>query len=115
MSGPGPALVRGGEGHGKSTLLRLLAGALPAGGGCLVLRGTGLAEAPQAYRQQVFWEDPRSNAIDALTVRAWLQSLPALHPAWDAPALTTMCRDSAWSRTSTRPSTCCPPAAGARC
>ena len=86
--GTGATLVLGGESSGKTTLLRLMAGALPADGGRLVLRGTVLADAPVAYRQQVFWEDPRSDAIDPLTVRAWLQSLPALHPAWDAQALT---------------------------
>lgn len=85
--GTGATLVLGGESSGKTTLLRLMAGALPADGGRLVLRGTVLADAPVAYRQQVFWEDPRSDAIDPLTVRAWLQSLPALHPAWDAQAL----------------------------
>lgn len=85
--GTGATLVLGGESSGKTTLLRLMAGALPADGGRLVLGGTVLADAPVAYRQQVFWEDPRSDAIDPLTVRAWLQSLPALHPAWDAQAL----------------------------
>ena len=32
-----------------------------------------LADAPRDYRSQVFWEDPRSDVIDPLTVRAWLQ------------------------------------------
>lgn len=85
--GPGATLVQGGESSGKTTLLRLLAGALVPAQGQLVLNGTALAQAPEAYRRQVFWMDPRSDALDALTVRAWLQTLPAQHAAWDAAAL----------------------------
>ena len=85
--GPGATLVQGGESSGKTTLLRLLAGALAPAQGQLVLNGTALAQAPDAYRRQVFWMDPRSDALDALTVRAWLQTLPAQHAAWDAAAL----------------------------
>jgi len=85
--GPGATLVQGGESSGKTTLLRLLSGALAPARGQLVLNGSALAEAPQAYRRQVFWMDPRSDAIDPLTVCDWLQSLPAQHPAWDAQAL----------------------------
>lgn len=85
--GPGATLVQGGESSGKTTLLRLLAGALAPAQGQLVLNGTALVQAPEAYRRQVFWMDPRSDALDALTVRAWLQTLPAQHAAWDAAAL----------------------------
>lgn len=84
---PGATLVQGGESSGKTTLLRLLAGALAPAQGQLELNGTVLAQAPDAYRRQVFWMDPRSDALDALTVRAWLQTLPAQHAAWDAAAL----------------------------
>jgi|SRR3990167_844063 len=85
--GAGATLVQGGESSGKTTLLRLLAGALVPAQGQQVLNGTALAQAPEAYRRQVFWMDPRSDAIDPLTVHDWLQSLPAQHPAWDAQAL----------------------------
>ncbi|MDY0108103.1 MAG: ATP-binding cassette domain-containing protein [Giesbergeria sp.] len=85
--GPGATLVQGGDSSGKTTLLRLLAGALAPAQGHLVLNGSAWADAPQAYRRQVFWMDPRSDAIDPLTVRDWLQSLPAQHAAWDAQAL----------------------------
>ena len=43
--GAGVILVQGGESSGKTTLLRLLAGALAADGGRLALRGTVLADA----------------------------------------------------------------------
>jgi ABC-type transport system involved in cytochrome c biogenesis ATPase subunit len=73
--GPGLTLVRGGEGRGKSTLLRLLAGTAVASTGrlCRVARTT-------------FLENPADPAHDALAASAWLESLRAHLPAWDAPA-----------------------------
>ena len=47
--GTGATLLQGDESSGKTTLLRLLAGVLPAQAGRLVLRGASLADAPQAY------------------------------------------------------------------
>ena len=87
--GAGATLVLGGEGSGKTTLLRLLAGALPANAGTLVLAGVPLvqAPAPQAYQRQVFWQDPRSNALDALTAQVWFDGLRAQYPDWNAAAL----------------------------
>jgi len=85
--GPGATLVRGDDSSGKTTLLRLLAGAQAADAGRLVLCGTKLGRTAAAYRAQVFWEDPRSDVIDPLTVRDWLASLPARYPAWDGQAL----------------------------
>lgn len=87
--GAGATLVCGGESSGKTTLLRLLAAELPPSAGSLCLGQVALADAPQAYRRQVFWADPRSPAMDALIVRAWLQGLPAQYSEWNAPALAT--------------------------
>ena len=57
---PGVSLVRGNESSGKSTLLRLLAGDLAAKAGQLQVDGIPLSTQPAAYRQQVFWTDPRA-------------------------------------------------------
>jgi len=83
----GATLVQGGDGSGKTTLLRLLAGELAAEHGALILAGTVLTSAPEAYRRQVFWQDPRSDGLHALSARTWFESLPAHHGAWDAQAL----------------------------
>ncbi len=83
----GATLVCGGESSGKTTLLRLLAAELQPAVGSLRLGGVALADAPQAYRRQVFWADPRSPAMDALVAQAWLQGLPAQYPGWNAQAL----------------------------
>lgn len=53
LVGPGVTLVRGGDGRGKSTLLRLLAGELPAQAGRLSASGVDLAADPAGYRRQV--------------------------------------------------------------
>ena len=80
---PGVALVLGGDGRGKTTVLELLAGVLAPDAGRLQLGGVFLDEQPEAYRQQVFWIDPRSAAHDALTVTDFLQSVQRAYPDFD--------------------------------
>jgi ABC-type multidrug transport system ATPase subunit len=63
----GVCLVLGGDGCGKTTLLRLLAGELMAQAGTLHIKGVPLAGDAQAYRQQVFWVDPRTSDHDQIT------------------------------------------------
>lgn len=64
---PGVTLMRGGSGRGKSTLLRLLAGALRPNAGQLSINGICLQDEPVTYRQQVFWIEPGCNAFDQIT------------------------------------------------
>ncbi|MEO8023527.1 ATP-binding cassette domain-containing protein [Polaromonas sp.] len=71
---PGVTLVRGGDGCGKTTLLRLLAGELAAHAGQLNIKGTGLQKQAQAYRQQVFWTEPRTDAFDQMTPSGYFES-----------------------------------------
>ena len=85
--GSGVTLVLGGDGSGKTTLLQLLAGDVLPDSGTLTLAGVALHEDAPAYRQQVFWQDPRSSALDACSVQQWWSSLPALYPQWSANAL----------------------------
>jgi len=87
---PGVTLVLGGESSGKTTLLRLLAGDLAAQAGELQICGLSLQAQPQAYRQQVFWIDPRTEAFDAINANQffaqqrikWPNFLSAEAPAW---------------------------------
>lgn len=83
----GVGLVRGGDGSGKTTLLRLLAGELAPQQGALVLAGTALASTPEAYRAQVFWHDPRSDALHPISARDWWATLPARYSDWQVSAL----------------------------
>ena len=88
--GPGVTLVLGGESSGKTSLLRLLAGDQTAQAGSLQIQGVFLQAQPLAYRQQVFWIDPRTDVFDTISAtqffeqqRAkWPGFLPAQAPAW---------------------------------
>jgi ABC-type multidrug transport system ATPase subunit len=71
---PGVTLIRGGDGRGKTTLLRLLAGEVAADAGHLGINRTGLQQQPQLYRQQVFWTEPRTEAFDAMTPPGYFES-----------------------------------------
>lgn len=70
----GVALVRGGDGRGKTTLLGLLAGDLPASSGRLNINGSDSELNAAAYRQQVFW--PQGFLMSA-TAQAWDQTPPS--------------------------------------
>ncbi|MBT9505592.1 ATP-binding cassette domain-containing protein [Rhodoferax sp.] len=80
---PGLTLLLGGDGSGKTSLLRLLAGALSADAGELQVHSTRLRDDPAAYRQQVFWVDPRSEAFEQISPVAYFQSLHDIYPKFD--------------------------------
>lgn len=88
--GPGVTLVRGGEGVGKTSLLRLLAGELVAQACELQIRGVSLQAQPEDYRRSVFWIDPRTDVFDAICPNQffaqqrakWPGFLPADAAAW---------------------------------
>jgi ABC-type multidrug transport system ATPase subunit len=81
---PGVTLVQGGDGRGKSTLLRLLAGALPADAGKLTLNGISLKDKPDAYRRQLFWMEPRADTFDQLTPSQYFESVRSRYAGFDA-------------------------------
>ena len=80
---PGLTLLHGGDGRGKTTLLRLLAGTLPADAGQLRVHDVCLQEQPAAYRRQVFWAEPRAQAFDHMTPVEYLESLRGRYPGFD--------------------------------
>lgn len=84
---PGVTLLRGGDGCGKTTLLRLLAGELAADAGQLQLGEARLDQQPDAYRRQAFQADPHSDAFDRMTALDYFRSLQLLHPGFDQPRL----------------------------
>lgn len=84
---PGLSLVRGGDGTGKTTLLRLLAGELASDAGALWLKGCRLSEQPAAYRAQLFRVDHQAAGLDQVTPEAHLAALQAHHPGFEPPRL----------------------------
>lgn len=70
---PGISLLRGGDGRGKSTLLRLMAGTLSAQSGQLKINGIDLQSQPAKYKANLFFAEPRSDAFDALTALDYFQ------------------------------------------
>ena len=81
---PGVTLLRGEESTGKTTLLRLLAGELPAQSGLLHVGGVRLDQQPERYRQQVFWTDLHNDELDAHSAADWFRSLPQRYPRFNA-------------------------------
>lgn len=94
---PGVTLVRGGDGRGKTTLMRLLAGDQHAGGGKrsgqLAIRATSLQDHPEAYRKHVFWIDPKTEALEQMTVADFLASQQADWAGFDNATLAACVRD----------------------
>lgn len=84
---PGVSLVQGEDGSGKSTLLALLAGERAAQRGSLLVRGTSLRDAPEDYRRQVFWLDPQTDALDAISATDWLGRVAPRYPGFRADVL----------------------------
>lgn len=74
--GAGVTWVHGDTGSGKSTLLRVLAGVMPAVGS-LTLAGMSVADDLEAYRRQVFFCDPTTDAFDQVTARDCTATLSA--------------------------------------
>jgi ABC-type transport system involved in cytochrome c biogenesis ATPase subunit len=69
---PGLTLVRGGDGRGKTTLLRLVAGDLAPAAGLL-----------RRHAASLFFESPSGAATDAVTAADWLASQAACFDGWD--------------------------------
>jgi len=82
--GAGVTIIRGGDGCGKTSLIRLLAGELPAQSGLLAINGVRLEQDATRYRQQVHYVDPRTQAFDQMTVPQYLASVQAQFAGFDA-------------------------------
>lgn len=79
----GLSLLRGGDGSGKTSLLRLLAGELVADAGQLQILDVELARDPLAYRRQVFWVDPRCEDFDQMAVLEYFDAVRRSYPDFD--------------------------------
>jgi ABC-2 type transport system ATP-binding protein len=78
---PGITWLRGPNGRGKTTLLRLLAGALAPSGGTIRLGELDCVRDPFRYRLDSFYCGAELPQLPWLTVREWLDLHLALYPA----------------------------------
>jgi ABC-2 type transport system ATP-binding protein/heme exporter protein A len=85
--GPGLTWLRGRNGRGKTTLLKLLGGALAPGRGHIRLDGLDSVADALAYRRLSFYCGGEAPALDWLTAREWLELHLALYPDADRDAL----------------------------
>ena len=88
--GAGLTLVIGGDGVGKTTLLRLLAAELQPTSGQLTLNQHDAWPQPAAYRRHVFWCNPAMDELDRLSGHAYLQHHRQHHANWQDHACTDL-------------------------
>ena len=81
--------LRGENGTGKTTLMKLIAGALPPHTGTITVAGIDSARQALAYRRQVHYCGGDTPALPWLTVRELFDLHLALYPGADAAALNT--------------------------
>ncbi|MES1976853.1 MAG: ATP-binding cassette domain-containing protein [Pseudomonadota bacterium] len=72
---PGVTLIQGGDGRGKTTLMRLLAGELKPDSGSIDIGGDA--------RTQLFWLDPRTEVFDQIGINDFFSQKRALYPQFD--------------------------------
>ncbi|CAN5188433.1 hypothetical protein BH11PSE10_BH11PSE10_12090 [soil metagenome] len=84
--GPGLGWLRGPNGVGKSTRLKLLAGALAPQYGTAVVRGVDLLRQPLAYRREVAWVSAEPPPFEHLSPAELFGFLSGLYPRTDAVA-----------------------------
>lgn len=85
--GPGLTWLRGRNGRGKTTLLKLLGGALAPSRGHIRLDGIDSTTDALAYRRLSFYCGGDAPALDWLTAREWLELHLALYANADHDAL----------------------------
>lgn len=85
--GPGLTRVHGTNGCGKTTLLKLLGGALDPFAGTRIANGIDAAADPQGYRRQVYWCGPDPVPFQHLTPGEFYAFLAGLYPTMDRAAL----------------------------
>jgi len=92
----GVTLLQGGEGTGKTTLLKLMSGDLAAHSGTLRCDEITLSPATKkAYQEQVFCTDPRSEAFEAITPLQFFAQMALRYPRMDAAAAVELAEDLA--------------------
>lgn len=72
---PGVTFIQGGDGRGKTTLMRLLAGELKPDSGSIAIGGDSST--------QLFWLDPRTETFDQIGINDFFSQQRAIYPRFD--------------------------------
>jgi ABC-type multidrug transport system ATPase subunit len=90
----GLTLLHGGESCGKSTLLRLLGGALKPEEGAIKWLWMDSAQSPiDATQHDIYWIDPREERHDADSARTYFDQLRVRHSRFSFATLDALVRD----------------------
>jgi ATPase subunit of ABC transporter with duplicated ATPase domains len=90
----GLTLLHGGESCGKSTLLRLLAGALRAEKGRIEWHWIDPAQFGQALPPgDIYWMDPRDEQYDQVSAQSYFDRLQARHTGFSRSSLQTLTQE----------------------
>ncbi len=87
LTTPGVTWLCGANGSGKSTVLKLLGGALEPQSGTRSVAGFDAVLAPLHYRREVFWCGPDALAFEHLTGAEYLAFIASLYPRFHSAAL----------------------------
>jgi ABC-type multidrug transport system ATPase subunit len=90
--GPGLTLVRGGDGSGKTSLLRCLAATGAKRAGSLTIDGIAFERSPRGYRDRLLLVEARNDELDDITPLAYFDTLAKRFPAFDRAALPAICQ-----------------------
>ena len=71
----GVTIIKGGDGSGKTSLLKILAGELPIQGGKLSINKIEQKEQPDIYRSNVFWVNAHDDEFNNMRVDAYFSTL----------------------------------------
>lgn len=85
--GPGVSWIVGGDGSGKTSLMKLIAGDLQAQAGRFNVNGVRLPDSSSGTRPEVAWFDPASDALDQVSALDLYERLRNDRPAFDASLL----------------------------
>lgn len=83
----GVTLVQGGDGSGKTTLMRLLAGDLKPQSGHILFNDLTSPNPPKVEGLKLFWMDPRSTEHDPIKARDYLDQQARRWPDFDRQGL----------------------------
>ena len=86
----GVVLIHSEESRGKSTLLRILAGALQPESGDIFLDDISASKSPQLFQSRIFHVEPSTEAFDQITAMDFFARCKTQYPEFDEQKLNSL-------------------------